>query len=122
MFRPRQFNGFEQICINYSNEKLQQFYNHHMFILEQEEYEREGITWVFIDFGLDLQSAIDLIEKVSALFRNHTVEICLKTVDFGKVPVVLLNCPAVADITNSFAFVVFAVIMERNTRYAYLYT
>ena len=55
-------NSFEQFCINYANEKLQQQFNLHVFKLEQQEYVKEKIDWRMIEFR-DNQSTVDLFEK-----------------------------------------------------------
>ncbi|KAJ3056440.1 cytochrome c oxidase subunit 1 [Rhizophlyctis rosea] len=61
-FEDFAFNSFEQLCINFANERLQYFFNQHIFKLEQEEYQKEGISWQTIDF-VDNQTCIDLISK-----------------------------------------------------------
>ncbi|CAL5208434.1 unnamed protein product [Lathyrus oleraceus] len=61
-FESFKLNSFEQFCINFTNEKLQQHFNQHMFKTEQEEYTKEQIDWSYIEFE-DNQDVLDLIEK-----------------------------------------------------------
>ncbi|CAA7401257.1 unnamed protein product [Spirodela intermedia] len=61
-FECFEHNSFEQFCINFANEKLQQHFNEHVFKMEQEEYSTEEINWSYIEF-IDNQDILDLIEK-----------------------------------------------------------
>ncbi|KAG0503503.1 hypothetical protein HPP92_003575 [Vanilla planifolia] len=61
-FESFKCNSFEQFCINFTNEKLQQHFNQHVFKMEQEEYTKEEINWSYIEF-IDNQDVLDLIEK-----------------------------------------------------------
>ncbi|KAI7982475.1 Myosin-11 [Camellia lanceoleosa] len=61
-FESFKTNSFEQFCINFTNEKLQQHFNQHVFKMEQEEYIEEEIDWSYIEF-VDNQDVLDLIEK-----------------------------------------------------------
>ncbi|GFS30230.1 myosin family protein with Dil domain-containing protein [Actinidia rufa] len=62
-FESFKHNSFEQFCINFTNEKLQQHFNQHVFKMEQEEYTKEAIDWSYIEF-VDNQDVLDLIEKM----------------------------------------------------------
>ncbi|XP_008345271.1 myosin-2-like isoform X3 [Malus domestica] len=61
-FESFQKNSFEQMCINYANERLQQHFNRHLFKLEQEECELDGVDWTKVDFQ-DNQECLNLFEK-----------------------------------------------------------
>merc|ERR1712110_386331 len=60
-FESFETNSFEQLCINYANEKLQQQFNEHVFKLQQEDYAKEGIAWKKVEY-YDNKPCIDLIE------------------------------------------------------------
>merc|ERR1711981_269257 len=62
-FEMFDYNGFEQISINFVNEKLQQFFDNHMLVVEQELYQAEGLDVAMVDFGMDLAACIIMFEK-----------------------------------------------------------
>lgn len=125
-FEIFEFNTFEQICINFCNEKLQQFFNHHMFVLEQEEYVREGIEWEMVDFGMDLEATIQLMEKpmgLLAILEEETLfpkatdksfEDKLKENLLGKSPVFLKKQPGSKDKNAHFAIAHYAGVVNYN--------
>ncbi|KAL8229847.1 hypothetical protein R6Q57_014747 [Mikania cordata] len=61
-FESFDVNSFEQFCINYANERLQQHFNRHLLKLEQEEYIQDGIDWAKVEFK-DNQDCLNLFEK-----------------------------------------------------------
>merc|ERR1711892_447563 len=75
-FEIFEYNGFEQISINFVNEKLQQFFNHTMFVVEQEEYVAEGVELAPVDFGMDAAACITMFEKpmgIWAILQEETL-------------------------------------------------
>ncbi|CAN1185840.1 XI-K [Linum perenne] len=68
--------SFEQFCINFTNEKLQQHFNQHVFKMEQEEYTKEEINWSYIEF-VDNQDVLDLIEKKPGGIISLLDEACM---------------------------------------------
>ncbi|GAB2293322.1 hypothetical protein Dimus_027524 [Dionaea muscipula] len=75
-FESFKFNSFEQFCINFTNEKLQQHFNQHVFKMEQEEYSKEEINWSYIEF-IDNQDVLDLIEKKPGGIISLLDEACM---------------------------------------------
>ena len=75
-FEIFELNSFEQLCINYANEKLQSLFNHTVFISEQEMYKEEGINCAYIEFQNN-QPCVDLIEKKPIGLLPVLDELCL---------------------------------------------
>ena len=93
-FETFEVNAFEQLCINYTNETLQQQFNKFVFKLEQQEYEREGILWKFIPFP-DNQDVLDLIDKPRTGILQILDEQCI--VDWGSDKKFCLSLYSICD-------------------------
>ena len=124
-FEIFEYNGFEQISINFVNEKLQQFFNHHMFVVEQEEYVAEGIDWAMVDFGMDLAACIIMFEKPMGIWAileeeslfpkatDKSFEDKLKAQHLGKSPP-MAKPQSKTDKNAHFAIIHYAGIVSYN--------
>ncbi|XP_017969825.1 PREDICTED: myosin-16 [Theobroma cacao] len=75
-FESFKISSFEQFCINFTNEKLQQHFNQHVFKMEQAEYQNEEIDWSYVEF-VDNQDVLDLIEKKPGGIISLLDEACM---------------------------------------------
>ncbi|EXB74900.1 Myosin-J heavy chain [Morus notabilis] len=106
-------NSFEQFCINFANEKLQQHFNEHVFKMEQDEYSKEEINWSYIEF-IDNQDVLDLIEKVT----YHTDTFLDKNRDY----VVVEHCNLLSSSKCPLIAGLFPSLPEESLRSSYKFS
>merc|ERR1712110_561789 len=124
-FEMFDYNGFEQISINFVNEKLQQFFNNHMFVVEQELYQSEGLDVAMQDFGMDLAACIIMFEKPLGIWSileeesnfpkatDKTYEDKVKAQHLGKSPS-MAKAKSATDPNAHFAIVHYAGTVSYN--------
>merc|ERR1712110_324422 len=124
-FEMFDYNGFEQISINFVNEKLQQFFNNHMFVVEQELYQSEGLDVAMQDFGMDLLACIIMFEKPLGTWSileeesnfpkatDKTYEDKVKAQHLGKSPC-MVKAKSATDPNAHFAIVHYAGTVSYN--------
>merc|ERR1712141_914455 len=124
-FEMFDYNGFEQISINFVNEKLQQFFNNHMFVVEQELYQSEGLNVEMVDFGMDLAACIIMFEKPMGIWSileeesnfpkatDKTYEDKVKAQHLGKSPC-MVKAKSATDPNAHFAIVHYAGTVSYN--------
>merc|ERR1712179_901334 len=119
------YNGFEQISINFVNEKLQQLFNNHMFVVEQELYQAEGLNVAMVDFGMDLAACIIMFEKPLGIWSileeesnfpkatDKTYEDKVKAQHMGKSPP-MAKAKSATDPNAHFAIIHYAGTVSYN--------
>merc|ERR1712226_1109111 len=124
-FEMFDYNGFEQISINFVNEKLQQFFNNHMFVVEQELYQSEGLNVAMVDFGMDLAACIIMFEKPLGIWSileeesnfpkatDKTYEDKVKAQHMGKSPS-MAKAKSATDPNAHFAIIHYAGTVSYN--------